>query len=169
MKKIVVFLLAVIFLAAPAFAETKIGYVDLQKALNLSKAGAQAKGEISELVKKYEAEFKNMQNELLKKKGDLEKQAALLSDSAKAEKEHDYQKDVKELQRFQKDVKDELQQKDAEHTKRILNELFEVLQQLGKDDGYTMILEKSEGAVIYADESVNLTDKLIETYDAKKK
>lgn len=166
MKKIVFALIALLMFTAPAFAETKIAYVDLQKALNLSKAGTQAKSDISSLVKKYEAEFKGMQEELMKKKGELEKQAALLSDSAKAEKEREYQRDVTELQRFQKDVKDELQQKDAEHTKRILNELFEILQKMGKDGKYTMILEKNEGAVIYAAESVDLTDELIKTYDA---
>lgn len=169
MKKIVVALIAMLILAAPAaFAETKIAYVDLQKALNLSKAGAQAKSDISALVKKYEAEFKGKQEELLKKKDELEKQAALLSDSAKAEKEREYQRDVTELQRFQKDVKDELQQKDAEHTKRILNELFEILQKMGEDGKYTMILEKNEGAVIYAAESVDLTDELIKAYDTSK-
>lgn len=166
MKKVVLAVVAVLLLALPALAETKIGYVDLQKALNLSKAGAKAKSDITALVKKYEAEFKEKQDGLLKKKGELEKQGALLSDSAKAEKERDYQKEVKELQRFQKDVKDELQQKDAEHTRRILNELLGVLQKMGKDGGYSMILEKNEGAVIYAAESVDLTDELIEKYDA---
>jgi outer membrane protein len=168
MKRLIVALIAVLLLAAPALAENKIAYVDLQRALNLSKAGAQAKSEISNLVKKYEEEFKSMQEGLLQKKNELEKQAALLSDSAKAEKERDYQKEVRDLQRFQKDVKDELQQKDAEHTKRILNELFDILQKIGKDGGYTMILEKNEGAVIYAAENIDLTDELIKAYDASK-
>ncbi|MCW8858540.1 MAG: OmpH family outer membrane protein [Deltaproteobacteria bacterium] len=168
MKKIIIALIAVLMLAAPALAETKIAYVDLQKALNLSKAGAEAKGDISALVKKYEAEFKGKQENLMKKKTELEQQASLLSDSAKADKEREYQKDVTDLQRFQKDVKDELQQKDAEHTKRILNELFEILQKIGKDGQYSMILEKNEGAVIYAAENVDLTDELIKAYDASK-
>lgn len=168
MKKMMTVLIAVLLLATPVLAETKIAYVDLQKALNLSKAGAAAKGEISDLVKKYEAEFKGKQEELLKKKSELEKQASLLSDSAKADKEREYQKEVVDLQRFQKDVKDELQQKDAEHTKRILNELFEILQKIGKDGKYTMILEKNQGAVIYAAESIDLTDQVIKAYDATK-
>lgn len=168
MKKMMTVLIAVLLLATPVLAETKIAYVDLQKALNLSKAGSAAKGEISDLVKKYEAEFKGKQEELLKKKNDLEKQASLLSDSAKADKEREYQKEVVDLQRFQKDVKDELQQKDAEHTKRILNELFEILQKIGKDGKYTMILEKNQGAVIYAAESIDLTDQVIKAYDATK-
>lgn len=168
MKRIIIALVAALMLAAPALAADKIAYVDLQKALNLSKAGAQAKSEISDLVKKYEGEFKTMQEGLLQKKGELEKQAALLSDSAKADKEREYQKEVRDLQRFQKDVKDELQQKDAEYTKRILNELFDILQKMGKDGGYTMILEKNEGAVIYASENIDLTDELIKAYDASK-
>ncbi len=168
MKKLVLISLAVLLMVTPALAEVKVGYVDLQKALNLSKAGQEAKSTISSLVKKYEDEFKAKQEDLLKLKSNLEKQAALLSESARADKEREYQQSVKELQRFQKDVKDELQQKDADHTKRILNELFETLKTLGKDGGYTMILEKNEGAVIYADESIDLTDQLIKAYDATK-
>lgn len=169
MKKIVVALIALLMLAAPALAATKIAYVDLQKALNLSKAGVKAKGEIAEQVKKYEDEFKAKQEELQKLKAELEKQAVLLSDSAKAQKERDFQQNVKELQRFQKDVKDELQQRDADATKKILNQLFEIVQKLGKDGGYQMIVEKNQGAVIYADESIDLTDELIKAFDARSK
>jgi outer membrane protein len=169
MKKFVVILMAMLFFTAPALAEVKIGYVDLQKALNLSKAGVAAKQEIGNQLKKFEVEFKTMQEDLQKLKGELEKQAVLLSDSAKAEKEREYQKNLKELQRFNKDVRDEMQQKDAEATKKILNELFAILQKLGKDGGYTMVIEKNEGAVIYADESVDLTDELIKAYDAQQK
>ncbi len=168
MKKIVVALMALLLLAAPALADTKIAYVDLQKALNLSKAGAQAKSDIGVQVKKYEAEFKTKQEKLMKMKGELEKQAVLLSDSAKAEKEREFQKNVVDLQRFQKDVKQELQQQDAELTKQILNELYVVLQKIGKDGSYTMILEKNEGAVIYAAENIDLTNELIKAYDASK-
>ena len=168
MNKIVVALIAVMLLAVPALAETKIAYVDLQKALNLSKAGAEAKQQIGATVKTYEAEFKAKQEDLMKLKGELEKQAVLLSDSAKAKKERDYQQNVKELQRFQKDIKEELQQRDADFTKKILNELFEILQTIGKEGAYSMILEKNEGAVIYADQSVDLTEALIKAYDASK-
>ncbi len=168
MKKIVLIAVALLLLVTPAFADMKVGYVDLQKALNTCKAGQQAKGTISSLVKKYEGEFKAKQQELLELKGNLEKQAALLSADARKEKEREYQQEVKELQRFQKDVKEELQQKDADHTKRILNELFETLKTIGAEGKYTMILEKNEGAVIYADESIDLTAELVKKYDARK-
>jgi len=168
MRNLLLILAATILLVSPAMAAQKIAYVDLQKALNMSQQGSQAKQEISELVKKYEAEFKDKQQALLQKKDELQKPAALLSDSAKAEKEREYQQEVKDLQRFPSDVKEELQQRDAEHTQRILSEMNKILQQLGEQGGYSMILEKNEGAVLYAVEAVDLTDELIEAYDEGK-
>ena len=64
MKKCILVLLAVLCLTGTAFADAKIGYVDLQKALNQSKAGVSAKSDISKLVKKYEDQFKQMQEDL---------------------------------------------------------------------------------------------------------
>jgi len=169
MKKIIIALLAVLLLSAPAFAETKIAYVNLQKALNDSKAGAQAKSDIAAQAKEYETEFKIKQGEFLKLKSELEKQAALLSDSAKQEKIKEYQKSGEELQKLQNDVRRKLQQEDEKRTQLILGELSTILQKFGKDGGYTMILERSEGGLVYVAESVvDLTAELIKTYDASK-
>lgn len=168
MKKMLSALIVVLLLVAPALAETKIAYVDLQKALNKSQAGADAKQEIQKLVKKYEQVFKQKQDSLLQKKADLEKQAVLLSAEVKAEKEHDYGQELKELKRFQADVKDELKQKDAALTKGILEDMARILNTIGKEGGYTIILEKTKSAVVFADSSVDLTDELIKAYNAGK-
>lgn len=167
MKKISLILLALLFIAVPVCAQ-KIAYVDLQRALNLSKAGTAAKEQMTTQVQRYEGEFRAKQQEVLRIKEDLEKQAALLSDTARAERERDYQRRVTELQRFQQDIQEELQQQDAEFTTRIINELFDVLQKIGAEGGYTMIIEQNEGAIIYADPRIDLTDELIKAYDATK-
>lgn len=165
MKKISIILLAFLFFAVPVCAQ-KIAYVDMQRALNLSKAGIAAKEQMTTQVQKFEGEFQSKQQELLQMKEDLEKQAALLSETARSERERDYQRRVTELQRFQQDIQEELQQQDAEFTSRIINEMFDVLQQLGEEGGYTMIIEKNEGAIVYADPEIDLTDALIKAYDA---
>lgn len=91
-----------------------------------------------------------------------------MSDSARAEREREYQRRVTDLQRFQQDIQEDLQRKDAEFTGRIINELFEVMQKLGAEGGYTMIIERNEGAIVYADPRNDLTDELIKAYDATK-
>ncbi|MCD6187645.1 MAG: OmpH family outer membrane protein [Desulfuromusa sp.] len=170
MRKIVFVLLATFLLSTPAFAEMKVAYVNLQKALNDSGTGAQAKVKIAAQAKEYETEFKIKQEAFLKLKNELEKQGALLSDTAKAEKIKEYQTQAAALQQFQNEARRQLQQKDEKYTQEILKELTAILQKFGRDGGYSMIIEKTEGGLIYvADDMIDLTIQLIEAYDASKK
>lgn len=169
MKRLVLLVvIALSLLAAPALAQdVKVGFVDLQKALNLSQSGQAAKEQIKQKVESYDAQVKAKQEELQKLKESLEKQAMLLSEEARGNKEREYQQKVKDYQRYAKDIQEELQQADADFTRKILEQLFEVVQDIGKKEGYTMILEKTESAMLYGDSSIDLTDKVIQAFDQK--
>ena len=169
MKKVLVLLLSLILLGAVTAqaAETKIGFIDLQKALNVSAAGKAAKEKITAKVKEYESVIDKRQQDLKKLKDELEKQSVLLSDEARAAKERDYQQKLKEFQRFTKDVQDELQQADSDHTNRIIEKIINLVQEVGKRDGYDLILEKSSGGVVYGSERVDLTEKVLKEFDAR--
>lgn len=169
MKRIVALtLFALMLAAAPAWsADAKVGIVDLQKALNVSAAGKAARDKIAERFKSYEGTLQQRQEEIQKLKEDLEKQAMLLSEEARQAKEREYQQMLKDLQRFTKDVQEELQQEDADQTDRILKDLSAVLDELGRAEGYTLILQRAEMLVLFADEQTDLTDRLIKAYDAK--
>lgn len=162
---IVVLLTVVAVPAAMAADAMKIGYVDLQKALNLSATGKAAKEKMRAKFKDYDADVTKKQEELKKLKEDLEKQAMLLSAEARASKERDYQQKVKDYQRMTKDIQEELQQADQDYTRKILEEIFKVVQQIGKQDGYTLVLEKTESSILYASEAIDLTDRVIQAYD----
>ena len=147
-------------------ADLKIGYIDLQKALNQSEAGKAAKDKIAQRVKDHEATIDARQKELKKIKDDLDKQGLLLSEDARAAKERDYQQKLKEFQRLTKDAQEEVQQKDSDFTRQILEEMSKVIQEFGAREGYSMILEKTESAVLYADDKSDLTERVIKAYDA---
>ena len=167
MKQLVVLVLVCIGLVAtPALAQSqKIAYVDLQKALNLSAAGKEAKEQIKTKVQSYDADVQQRQEELKKLKDDLEKQAMLLSEEARNAKERDYQQKVKDYQRFTKDIQESLQQTDADLTRKILERLLKVVQEVGKSEGYTLVLEKTESSIVYADESIDISDEVIKAFD----
>ena len=169
MKRLIgLVLITLLVSAGPALAgETKLGYVDLQKALNLSEAGKAAKEKISGKVKEYETLVESRQEELRKLKEELEKKALLLSETARGEKERDYQQKLKDFQRFTKDIQEELQQQDADYTRRILEELFKVIKEIGEKENYTLVLEKTESSILFADDQIDLTAKVIKAYDAK--
>lgn len=169
-KALLLFPLLMICCALPTFAaEIKIGYVDLQKALNNCEAGKTAKEKIGQKVKEYETQIDQKQKDLKKLKEDLDKQALLLAEDTRASKERDYQQKLKDLQRFTKDIQEELQQKDADLTKQIIEDLAKTINEFGAREGYSFILEKTESAVLYADASADLTDKIIKAFDASRK
>lgn len=172
MKKVLVLLLTAFFALGSVSAwaaDTKIGYVDLQKALNVSDAGKAAKEKISKKVKEYEGQIEQKKEELKQAKEDLEKQALLLSDEARSARERDYQGKVKDFQRFTKDVQEELQMKDADFTRKILEEILKLVSDIGEKEKFTAIFEKNESSLIYADSGIDLTDRIVKEYNASSK
>lgn len=171
MKKIML-AVSMLFCANVAFSAekmVKIGYMDLQKALNDSDAGKDAKITFNKRVEELQKTLDEKQTEIKKMQDDLEKQKGLLTSEAKGEKEKAYQQKIKDVQRFAKDSQEELQQKDAELTKKILTDLREVIKKIGNDEGYTIILERGESSVLYAAEGVDITDKAIKAYNKGRK
>jgi outer membrane protein len=163
-------LVVIVMLLAGAAAmaeELKIGYVDLQRALNESTAGKQAKEKFTAEVKRAESEILRKKEEVERLGASLEKQSAMLKDEARVEKEKQFIQMQKEYERKVKDAKDELQIKDAELTKGILEDLVALIKKYGKENKYTIIFEKSETVLLYATESIDLTDKILSLYDSQ--
>jgi outer membrane protein len=162
-------ILACCITAAPAFAaDLKLGYIDMQRALNASEAGKEAKEQLAARVKKYQEEINTKQEDIKKLKDELEKQGMLLSESARAAKEKDYQQRLKEFQRFTKDAQDELQGKDEEFTRKILEGMEKVIQEFGRKNGYTFIFVKNEG-MLFVDDKVDVTEEVLKLLNAGRK
>ena len=148
MKKVTVLLAALVItafaLASAHAADMKIGYVDLQKALNESTAGKKAKEKFTAEVKRAESEITRKKEELERLGGSLEKQGSMLKDEAKAEKEKEFIQLQKDYERKVKDYKDELQIKDAQYTRGILADLVDIIKKYGRK---TIPIPSSSSAV----------------------
>jgi outer membrane protein len=167
MKRLWIGLVVVLMMVAtPVFAsDMKVAFVDLQKALMECDAGLAAKGSMGQRVKEFQTTAQQRQQTLKNLNQELEKKKLMLSATARAEKEQDYQQKTKDFQRFIKDAQEELQQEEARLGRSILEGLSKVIKDLGDKDGYTLVLERSNGALLYADDSIDLTDKVIAAYN----
>ncbi len=146
----------------------KFGYVDIQKVLINSDAGKAAKEQLAAKANKYETEKNSREEELKKLKAELEKQNVLLSESSRSAKEKDYQLKLKEYQRFMKDAQDDLQAKNDELTNKIVEGVVKLIQNYGRNNGYTMVFVKND-SMIYVDEKSDLTDQILKAFNAAKK
>jgi outer membrane protein len=147
---------------AVAEATPKIGYVDLQRALNESDAGKKAKDEFKVQVDKLQATLKKQKDEIDALKDQLEKKAVVMKEEERGNMEDDYRRKLRDFERNYKDSQTDLQKKDNELTGGIIKELQEVIHDYGEHEGYTLILESTSSAVLYGAKDVDLTDEVID-------
>ncbi|UOD35029.1 OmpH family outer membrane protein [Deferribacteraceae bacterium V6Fe1] len=166
MKKILgVLLVLSMFITTGAFAEVKIGVVNMQKALDESDAGKDAVAKMKKEYDQMQQEI-NKESEALKKmQEELNNQSSLLTEEAKQKKLDEYQKKLKEVQRLVKDANDELKKKEQDYVAKIARELAELVEKLGKELNYDLIVEAKESGVMYNSKKIDITDILIDRYN----
>jgi outer membrane protein len=150
-------------------ADLKIAYVDIQKAVNESNSGKDAKKVITREVEKFQGQIADKQKVLQTMKESLEKQAPMLNPDARATREKEYQNKLREFQRWGEDTQNEINQKRMEMERNISIGLQKVIQKVGADEGYTLILEKNESIVLFVSRALDITDRVIKAYDAQKR
>lgn len=150
---------------ASAATDMKVGYVDIQKALASSEAGKDAQ-------KRYDAEVKKLQTKLDDKKNDFErlrqayqKQKDSLNEKARGEKEEELLSREKELKRAFQDSQESLRRKNAQLVGELVEKLRKVVDDYGRDQGFTLILEKGGQTVLFADAKIDVTDDIVKKFD----
>ena len=63
------------------------------------------------------------------------------------------------------DSQEEVKKKENELTAEILKDLRRIIYEIAKEENYTIVFEKAEGLILYADKTIDLTDKVIQRYN----
>jgi len=144
----------------------KFGSIDVQKVLNDSDSGKKAKADLEVLIKSKQATIDEKGKIIEKLKSDIEKQASVLSAEARKAKEDELEKVLREYQRLVQDSQAEIKKKEGEHTDTILKDIREIIDKIGEEEGYTLIIER--GMVLYSNKGIDITDSIIKKYDELK-
>ena len=159
--------LMILAAGAPATAgEYKLGYIDIQKAVADSIAGKEAGERFKTDVKKAEDGLLREKTEVEKLGEMLEKQSAMLTEEVRRDKEKDFLRRKRDYERMLKDQQTELQIKEAELKNEILESLLPIIQKYGKDNDFSIVFGKSDVMLLYASETLDITDKIVALYDA---
>ncbi len=172
MKKAVFVIILSVFafaLTAQASSDLKIGYVDLNRALNQSREGKKAIKILKDMLKANEERINKKADEIKKLEEEIAKQASILNPDAIKEKKEEHEKLVRDFQRLRKDSQDEFQKKQSDFVQKIYKDMREILVKIGKKEGYTVIFERNEGGILYISEKLDLTDKLIRKFNKSSK
>ena len=151
---------------APAL---KLGVVDVQRVLARSSAGVAAREHLEREKAVMQKQVDGQRVEAEKLRDELEKKGQLLSADARREKQESLERKVRDVRRLVDDLQKELQKKEQEALARVLNDISGVVQKIGKERGYTMIIERRGGAVIWGAPEIDITDEVVRAFDDESK
>lgn len=179
MKRLLTLAVVVAVLAAAGFASaekagseavsaggSKIGYVDMGRALNEVNEGKAAKAKLEADGKAMKQKLEIMQGELKKMKEDLDKQKLILSKEAMQEKEGQFQQKFFELQKTSADFEKSFAEKETTFIKPISQKLQAVIAQIGQSEGFAMIVPRE--VALYSLPGTDVTDKVIAKFNSSK-
>ena len=149
---------------APA-STVRIAYIDVQRVLARSSAGVAAREQLEREKAVMQKEMDSKRVELEKLRDELEKKGALLTPDARREKQEGFERKRRDAARMMDDFQKELEKKEQVLLQRVLQELSGVIEKVGKEKGYYMIVEKRGASVLYASADADLTDEIIRAYD----
>ena len=151
---------------AQATAAPKIAVVDFQAAMDQVKDGAVAKQKLDAAFRERKAQLDAMETKLRNMKDDYDKTASILADSARKQKENDMMQLQQAYQQAYMQSEQDMQTLHTTLTGGLIEKMTDICEAIGKEKGYTMILERNEGGVLYAQGAIDITPELVKRYDA---
>ncbi|MCC6811096.1 MAG: OmpH family outer membrane protein [Deltaproteobacteria bacterium] len=148
----------------PAF---KIGYVDMQSALNLIEEGKKEKNKLKKDFDVKQKRLDDMQQELKKSKEDYDKQSAMLKDDVRMKKQTELQEKFMKLQQEYVAMQKDLSEREQAVTREIFGKMKGIIEKIGDRDNYTLILERNEGNVLYFKKHMDITDEVVRIYNSQ--
>lgn len=152
---------------SPAHAQAvplKVAVVDFSVAIDQIAEGKSAQARLEAMYKGKKAEIEALENQLMTLQKEYESKATLLTDTAR----QDYMRRMGELQaQYQQTYlanDQEMQQAYVQVMESLLTKLKAKSAEIGREKGYDLVLEVSQGAVVYFNGAIDITNEVIKRF-----
>jgi outer membrane protein len=160
-------MLAVIMMvmAMPAVAQSKIAVIDVQRVVTESDPGKEVMQKLRVLSDAKAQEGQNLQQGMATLQDQFNKQRFTVSEQRQAEMSKEIEDAQIEIRRFQDDAQRELQEAQRRELGGLEERILPIIDQVGQAEGYTLIFNKFQSGLVYADEAVDITDRVIQMFN----
>ncbi|MBU0753392.1 MAG: OmpH family outer membrane protein [Gammaproteobacteria bacterium] len=143
--------------AAPALAETRIGFVNGQKVINESPQAAKAKKKLEKEFEKRDQDLQKLAKQLQATQESLEKNSVTMSETDRRTKEREFNDLNRDFQRKQREFREDLNLRQNEEMAGIYERVNKVIKQVAEAEKYDLILQEG----VYVSPKLDITDKVI--------
>jgi outer membrane protein len=162
MKKLVSLfvLLFVMFITTDSIAQskTKFGHLDFAKLYGMMPELDSVRGLFDAYNKSIQEQYAAMQTELENKFMDYQANASGMSEIIRSTKEAEINDLKARMDAFEKKATEDLQAKESELTAPVIERAKKAVSEIATANGYTYIFNSSEGLLLYAEPSDDVTE-----------
>ncbi|HLG21105.1 MAG TPA: OmpH family outer membrane protein [Bdellovibrionota bacterium] len=145
--------------------EMKVGVVNIQDVLDAVEEGKKAKAKMEGEIAKKKKDLDDRQAEYKKLDEGLEKQKLLLSPSALSEKQKELEAKKMEIQKLYMSSQTEMQKLEGQLMADILKKIRSVVAKIAQQNSYDLVVEKSEGGLLYYKDGYDITKLVVDEYN----
>ena len=146
-------------------AGQRIGYIDLARVLARSSAGVAAREQLEREKAAMQKEMDTKRVELDKLRDELEKKGSLMAPDARRDREEAMERKRRDATRLADDFQRELGRKEQLLAQKVMQDIGGVIERIGKQKGYYLVLERGRAGVLFSAPEADLTDDVIKAYD----
>lgn len=151
---------------APAPAgPVKIGVINVERLVQESALGKEAFNRVKKLNDAKKDEGDKLQKELRDMEQKLADQGSSMADDKRESLQKSYQEKAIAFKRFQDDANRDLEAAQKKELSELERRVFPVINQVGKEKGFTLIFNKFQSGLVFADDSVDITDDVLRVFN----
>jgi outer membrane protein len=155
----------VLAFALPAAAQVKVSVIDVQRVVTESDPGKEVMQRLRSLTEAKAQQGQSLQQELATLQDQFNKQRFTVSEARQAEMQKGIEDKQISIRRFQDDAQREVAEAQRRELGSLEERIMPIIDQIGKEQGLTLIFNKFQSGLVYADETIDITDEVIRRFN----
>lgn len=146
-------------------ADLKIAFIDSERIFQEYKGVQEAQSQFDQDILNWKAQATEMKNDIEKLRTEIDGQRLMLSQPKLEEKEGELQGKIRAYEEFVQRIwgpSGELELRNEQLTKPIIAKIRTVVDRIGLEEEFTMILDAADGNIVFGDKELDLTDRVLE-------
>lgn len=156
---------ALVALPASAQSAQKVGVIEVQRIVQDSAVGKESLARIQKVSTAKQEDLTKRQTELRDLEKRIQEQGKSLSEEAMEKLQKDYQAKALDLKRFQDDAQRELEELQRKELTELEKKVLPVIEAVSKELGYSLVFNKFQSGLLYADDAVDITAAVITKFN----
>ncbi len=154
--------------SAPGAAPTvRVAVIDVERLVRDSALGKEAFGRVKKVNDEKKAEADRLQKDLRDLEQKLAAQGQSLTDDKREQLQKQYQEKAIDFKSFQEKATRDLDQAQKKELADLERRVFPIISQLGKERGFTLIFNKFQSGLVFADDAADITEDVLKRFNTQ--